>query len=210
VSFVAGLVWGIVIAAIEVALEHYGPAVGPFALNGNGALAVPAVLVPLAIYWGWTWASNRWSGRSLIPTIAFIAGLYLGVGLVVPADALLFPQGPDSTLASSIPGLLFTGALFVLPPAVVAAAIYWVLRSDRFPANAIVILLLYLIALAFAVVPGLGPLLTGGIVAGTAAGQSWRAGGGPRLSIGVLVIVLMLVAVFGIPYVLSNGLPRPT
>ena len=88
-SFIAGLVWGLVVAAIEVASEHYGPSFGPIAFNGNGALAAPLIIVPLAVFRGWTWITNRWSGRSLIPGIAFTVGLYLGVGAASPADAVV-------------------------------------------------------------------------------------------------------------------------
>jgi hypothetical protein len=204
VSFIAGLVWGLVIALIEVASEHYGPSFGAIAFNGNGAIAVHWILIPLAIFSAWTWITNRWSGRSFIPGIAFAAGLYLGVGTVVPVDSLLFPQGSGSTLANSLPALLATGALLVVPPVLIAAAIYWVLRSERFPANAFVIVVLYLIGLAIATAPLVGPILAGGVIAGTAAGHSWRAAGA-RMPIGILVIILMTVAVIAIPYVLAGG-----
>jgi hypothetical protein len=203
-SFIAGLLWGIVISALEVASEHYGPSFGVISLNGDGDLAVPGILIPLTIFWGWTWISNRWSGRTLIPSIAFTAGLYLGVGVAAPLDTVLFPQNAASTLQNSIPGLLALGAIFVLPAALIAGAIYWVLRAERFPANALVILVLYLIGLAVAVVPLLGPIIAGGVIAGTAAGHSWRAAGA-RLPIGLLLIILMAVVVFGIPYVLAGG-----
>src|SRR2546426_225505 len=51
-SFITGLIAGILIAAGFVAVEHYGsliPPVGPFALSGNGALAATEILVPIAI-----------------------------------------------------------------------------------------------------------------------------------------------------------------
>lgn len=203
-SFIAGLVWGLLIAAIQVASEHYGPSFGAIAFNGNGALALPGILIPLAIFWAWTWITNRWSGRSFIPGIAFTAGLYLGYGVSAPLDAVLFPQNPQSTLANSVPALLALGAIFVLPPALIAGAIYWVLRSERFPANALVITVLYLIGLTAAVAPVLGPIVAGGVIAGTAAGHSWRAAGA-RGPIGLLVILLMAAAVIGIPYVLGGG-----
>ena len=207
-AFVAGLVWGIVIAGIQVASEHYGPSLGPLALNGNGALGVPATLIPLAIFWGWTWVANRWSGRSLIPGVAFVAGLWLGTGVVAPVDALLYPQGPDSTLASSVPALLLSGAIFVLPVALIAGGVYWALRSDRLPAAGLIVVLLYLIGLALSVVPVLGPIIGGGVIAGTAAGQVWRRAGGQTM-IGIFVLILMLIAVYGVPYVLAGGgLPR--
>jgi hypothetical protein len=217
VSFIAGLVWGAVIAALTVASEHYGPSFGRLALNGNGALAIPAVLIPLAIYWGYNWVANRWSGRSLLPSVAFVAGLWIGSGLVGPADAVLYPQGPESTLVNAIPGVLFTGAIFVLPVALVGGGLYWLLKSERFPAGAIVLLLLYLIGLALTAAPVLsaavpflgavsfiGPVLGGGVIAGTAAGHAWRRGRG-GWGLGLLVLVLMLVGVLGAPYVAAGG-----
>jgi len=119
-SFIAGLVWGLVIAGLTVAAEHYGPSYRTLSLSGNGALAVISVLVPLAVYRGWTWVTNRWSGRAVVPAIAYVAGLWLGVGFVAPIDVLLYPQGPGSTLVNAIPGLLLSGAVFVLPVALVA------------------------------------------------------------------------------------------
>ena len=205
-SFIAGLVWGLVVAAIEVASEHYGPSFGPIAFNGNGALAAPLIIVPLAVFRGWTWITNRWSGRSLIPGIAFTVGLYLGVGAASPADAVLFPQGSGSTLANSLPALLATGAIFVLPVALIAAAIYWALRSERFPGTGLVITILYLIGVALSLYPQLGTIVSGGIIAGTAAGHSWRVAGS-RLLISILVIILMAVAVVGIPYVREGATP---
>ncbi len=58
-TFLAGLIWGILIAAATVGLEHYGPSIGPLhmSLSGNGAIAAPVVLVPLAIFWGWSGAA---------------------------------------------------------------------------------------------------------------------------------------------------------
>ena len=59
-GFIAGLVWGVLIAAATVALEHYGPSSEPLhiSLSGNGAIAAPVTLVPLAIFWGWSWLAN--------------------------------------------------------------------------------------------------------------------------------------------------------
>ena len=205
-SFIAGLVWGLVISAIQVASEHYGPSFGAIAFNGNGALAVPFIIIPLAVFRGFTWITNRWSGRSLVPGIAFTAGLYLGVGVAAPVDALLFPQGSGATVASSVPALLATGAIFVLPVALIAAAIYWALRSERFPGNALVIFILYLIGVAASLYPVVGMFVSGGVIGGTAAGHSWRVAG-LRFSISILVVILMAVAIIGIPYLLSGAKP---
>jgi len=203
-SFIAGLVWGLVIAGLTVAAEHYGPSYRTLSLSGNGALAVISVLVPLAVYRGWTWVTNRWSGRAVVPAIAYVAGLWLGVGFVAPIDVLLYPQGPGSTLANAIPGLLLSGAVFVLPVALVAGAIYLALRSERMRPPGIVILLLYVVGVALGVVPLIGTIVGGGLIAGAAAGQVWRRGGG-HTTASVLVILLMVVAAVGLPYLLAGG-----
>ena len=203
-SFITGLITGVVIAGAWVALEHYGsviPQIGPFAFSGNGAFAAAEILVPIAIFWGWSWATNRWSGRSLIPATMYTLGLAVGVGIAVPIDAVFYPANPDSALANSIPGLIATGTIFVLLPAIVAAAIYLPLKPGRIPTNGIVLLIGYLIGLPLAL---LYPMITMGTVAGTAAGHAWRTTGS-KIFIAILVILLMVIAIFGIPYLLSRG-----
>jgi hypothetical protein len=130
-SFLAGLVWGILIAAATVALEHYGPSSDPLhiSLRGNGAIAVPVLLVPLAIFWGWSWLANAYSGRSALPIAAYTLALLLGVSLIGPADAYFFPENVAGLSVNDLLGGLFQGVLFVGFVAVIAAPIYWVLRS---------------------------------------------------------------------------------
>jgi len=209
-GFLAGLIWGLVIAAITVALEHYGPSSDPLhiSLSGNGAIAAPVVLVPLAIFWGWSWIANAYAGRSVLPIAVYTLALLLGVSAVGPADAFFFPQNSAGLGVNDLLGGLFQGCLFVGFVAIVAAPIYWVLRS-RIGQSRILIWLLYLVSLAIAAfVPGLGVIAAGGVVAGVASGHSWQRQGG-RTFIAIVVIVIMLIAVFVIPYVLANGLTAP-
>ena len=208
-GFIAGLIWGIVIAAATVALEHYGPSSDSLhlSLSGNGAIAVPEVLVPLAIFWGWSGIANAYAGRSIVPIAAYTLALFLGVSLIGPADAYFFPQGGAVFSVNDFVGGLLQGSLFVGFVAVVAAPIYWILRS-RIGASRVLIWLLYLVSLAIAVVPLFGTLVTGGLVAGVANGHAWQRQGG-RTFIAIIVIVIMALAVFGIPYVLANGLSAP-
>ena len=208
-SFLAGLVWGLLIAAATVALEHYGPSSDQLGLSlrGNGAIAVPEVLVPLAIFWGWSWIANAYAGRSVVPIAAYTLALLLGVGAVGPGDAYFFPQTDAGLGVNDLLGGLFQGCLFVGFVAVVAAPIYWVLRT-RIGQSRILIWLLYLVSLAIAFVPLFGTLVTGGVVAGVASGHAWQRQGG-RTFIAIIVIVIMLLAVFGIPYLLAHGLTAP-
>ena len=207
-SFVAGLVWGLLISALQIASAHYGPSYGPISLNGNGALAVPAILIPLAVYWGYNWAANRWSGRSVIPSVVFIAGLWIGIGLASPADALAFPQAGTGALdpTNTAIAILGTGAIFVLPVALIAAGVYALLKSERLAPSTILLLVLYLIGLAICfALPFFGAMFGGGVIAGTAAGHAWRRGrGGTTLFL--LVLVLMAIGVLGPPFVLSGGI----
>ena len=55
-----------IIAGIYLLAGHFRIQTDQLAIAGNGTLALAAasVLVPLAILWGWTWVSDRWSGRS--------------------------------------------------------------------------------------------------------------------------------------------------
>jgi hypothetical protein len=210
VTLIAGLVFGLLIAAATVAAEHYGPSIESLklSLSGNGAISIPFVLVPLAIFWGWAWIDNRWAGRSVLPSVLYTLGLFVGVGAIGPADAALFPQDGAALSSANLLGGLLQACLFVGLPALLAAPIYWVLRT-RAGANRLLIWLLYLVALVLAVVlPGLGIFATGGIVAGTGAGHAWQRQGA-RGFVAIVVIVIMLLAVFGIPILLSSGVVPP-
>jgi hypothetical protein len=209
-AFIAGLIWGVLIAAATVALEHYGPSSEPLhiSLSGNGAIAAPVMLVPLAIFWGWSWLANAYSGRSAVPIAGYTLALFLGVSLIGPADAFFFPQGTAGPTVNDLLGGLFQGTLFVGFVAIVAAPIYWVLRS-RIGTSRILIWLLYLVSLAIAAfVPTFGTIVAGGVVAGAASGHAWQRQGG-RTFIAIIVIVIMALAVFAVPYVLANGLSAP-
>jgi hypothetical protein len=209
-GFLTGLIWGLLIAAATVALEHYGPSSEPLhiSLRGNGAIAAPVVLVPLAIFWGWSSIANAYAGRSVVPIAAYTLALLLGLSAIGPADAYFFPQNGAQISVNDLIGGLFQGCLFVGFVAVVAAPIYWVLRS-RIGQSRVLVWLLYLVSLAIAAfVPGFGTIVAGGVVAGVASGHAWQRQGG-RAFIAIVVIVIMLLAVFGIPYVLANGLTAP-
>jgi len=209
-GFLPGLIWGLVIAAITVALEHYGPSSEPLhiSLSGNGAIAAPVVLVPLAIFWGWSWIANAYAGRSVVPIAIYTLALLLGVSVIGPADAFFFPQTSAQISVNDLLGGLFQGVLFVGFVAVVAAPIYWVLRS-RIGQSRVLIWLLYLVSLGIAAfVQGFGTIVAGGVVAGVASGHAWQRQGG-RTFIAIIVIVIMLLAVFAIPYVLAKGLTAP-
>jgi hypothetical protein len=209
-GFLAGLIWGLLIAAATVALEHYGPSSDPLhiSLSGNGAIAAPVILVPLAVFWGWSWIANAYAGRSVVPIAVYTLALLLGVSAIGPADAYFFPQGGAQLSVSDVLAGLFQGCLFVGFVAVVAAPIYWVLRS-RIGHSRILIWLLYLVSLAIAAfVPGFGTIVAGGVVAGVASGHAWQRQGG-RTFIAIVVIVIMVLAVFVIPYVVANGLTAP-
>jgi hypothetical protein len=210
VSFLAGLIFGLLIAAATVALEHYGPSSDPLhlSLSGNGAIAAPEMLAPLAIFWGWSWIANAYAGRSLVPIAAYTVALLLGVSAIGPADAYFFPQNGAGVSVSDILAGLFQGSLFVGFMAVIAAPIYWVLRS-RIGASRVLIWLLYVVSLAIAAfIPLFGTIVAGGLVAGVASGHAWQRQGA-RTFIAIVVIVIMALAVFGIPYVLANGLSAP-
>ena len=205
-GFLPGLIWGLVIAAITVALEHYGPSSEPLhiSLSGNGAIAAPVVLVPLAIFWGWSWIANAYAGRSVVPIAIYTLALLLGVSVIGPADAFFFPQTSVAQISvNDLLGGLFQGILFVGFVAVVAAPIYWVLRS-RIGQSRVLIWLLYIVSLGIAAfVQGFGTIVAGGVVAGVAGGHAWQRQGGRTF------IAIMLLAVFAIPYVLANGLTAP-
>ena len=68
--FVAVARAGLVILAVTQVLSETRLSFGPWALGGNGSLAVPFVGFPLAIYGGWTALADRAEGCALATAIA--------------------------------------------------------------------------------------------------------------------------------------------
>src|SRR2546430_17686531 len=89
----AGFIAGTLIAVLTILAEHYGPTFGRYALLGNGALIVPALLAPFAIFVGWTWALRR--GGHALELAMFVVGLHFGVGVISILDAVVYPSSPD-------------------------------------------------------------------------------------------------------------------
>lgn len=58
-AVIAGYVVGSIVAVVTIAAENSRIAFGSYALYGNGALIVPAILAPLGLYPGWTWLLAR-------------------------------------------------------------------------------------------------------------------------------------------------------
>ncbi|HET7700616.1 MAG TPA: hypothetical protein VFM06_07085 [Candidatus Limnocylindria bacterium] len=195
-SFRRGLVAGAAISALYVLAGHLAMDTERTSVAGSDivATAVFAVLVPLALVWGWTWVSDRWSGRSGPRLLLFTLGLAVATAAAFPIDGLVFPDAPAHRF-SALPVLAVDGILFVLPVVGLAAVLYWAFGSGKLPLRLATLATGYLVALPLGL---LFPPAAMGIVAGTAAGHSWRAPGA-RVLISTLVISLMLIASIELP-----------
>lgn len=164
-AIVAGYFAGLVVAMLSIAAAHSQIEVRSYALSGNGALIVPVILAPYALYPGWAWLLASESDRRLEAAL-YTLGLHLGVGTTGVLEAVLYQPSADVTFLSAAPGLLLTGALFVIPAALVAAATLWLIRSGRLTVTPLTagfaIVIAALTALMFGA--GLG-VLSGGAVA---------------------------------------------
>jgi hypothetical protein len=185
-SVVAGLVAGLIISVVTVLVEHSRLAINSYALYGNGALIVPAILAPFALYPGWTWIRSR-GGRALEMAL-FVAGLHFGVGLTSVLEVLFFPSAADLTIADALPGFLLSGAIFVLPASLLAALAYWIGMRVHGMTLVIAISLGVLLAPFLAIFWGIGL----GILSGGAVALAERA---PfqRLAIGIALLVAVVV-----------------
>ena len=176
-TFLAGGAIGLAILLLTQVLSDTRITFGPWALNGNGALAVPFLGFPLAIYAGWVVLADRLDGRERTTAlVAFSIGLILGAGLL--------------------------GLFFGLPMALVTGAIYatWmrgtlVKRSDT----------LLWIAFAVSVLIGALPVLGLFGVALLPGSLVLLARGKPRtirVALGVLLVLATIVIVFLVPVLL--------
>jgi hypothetical protein len=198
VSLLAGLVVGVLIAAIYLLAGHFRIETPQFTVAGNGTLALAAasVLVPLAILWGWTWASDRWSGRSGPRLALYTIGLALTTAAAFPLDSILSASAPDRIVFDpSVSIVAVDGVLWIVPVVAIAAILYWLFGSGKLPVGLPTLALGYLIGLPLGL---FFPPAAMGAVAGTAAGHAWREPGARALIV-VLVIFIMLIAAVELP-----------
>lgn len=202
-SLLRGIVAGLLIAALQIVGGHFWFEYQTVSLHGNGliAVAVPVFLLPLAIPWGWTWVSDRWSGRSGPRLLLYTLGLVLGAASAFPIEYTLFTRAEDVSVAGVLDETLF-GVIFVLPVVALAALLYWSFTSEKVHASFGTLAIAYLGGLFLALVL---PTLTMGAVAGTAAGHSWQKPRA-RTAISFLVVLLMFVGVFELPMAAANPL----
>ena len=186
-AIVAGYIAGVLVASITIAAEHSTISFGGYALSGNGAIIVLAIFAPFALYPGWAWLLAR-EGDHRLEAALYTLGLHLGVGMLSVLEVLLFPQRTEVTLLSAAPGFLLTGALFVIPAALLAAATLWLVRSGHLAVTPLTaafgIVIAGLLALLFGA--GLG-ILSGGAVA-LAVERPART-----VTIGVVLLVLCVL-----------------
>ena len=200
-SLLSGAIVGLLIASLQIALGHASLEYQRVSFHGNALLAtaVPVFLLPLAIARGWTWVSDRWSGRSGPRLLLFTVGLVLAASSAFPIDYILFPTSGDFGLLA-LADVTLEGMLFVLPVVALAAVLYWAYASGKVSASFGTLALGYLGGVALALVL---PTLTMGAVAGTAAGNSWQHPNS-RGRIAFLVLLLMFVGVFELPIVANR------
>jgi hypothetical protein len=177
-ALVAGGAIGLAIFLVTQILSETRIAFGPWALSGNGALAMPFVGFPLAIYAGWTYLADRHAGRDLALRLAsYSLGLVVGAGVF--------------------------GLFFGLPMVLVTGAIYgvWargaaVRKSDR---------LLWVAFAISAIIGALVPLFGAAFLPGSlillGRGKSRRA----RIALGALLVAVTVASIFGIPAILLGG-----
>jgi hypothetical protein len=186
-AILAGYVAGLIVAVLTVSAEHSQVAFGGYALSGNGALIVPAILAPFALYPGWAWLL-AYAGDRRLEAALYTLGLHFGVGTLSVIEAVMFPQSSDVTVFSALPGFLLTGTLFVVPAALFAAATLWLIRSGRLTITPLTaafgIVIAALTALLFGA--GLG-ILSGGAIA-MALERPQR-----RITIGVMLLLVLIV-----------------
>ena len=203
-SFLRGLVVGALIAALQLAAAHISLEYQKYSFHGSAvlALAVPVTLLPLAIASGWTWVSERWSGRSGPRLLLYTVGLVLAAASAFPLDYALFPRD-GSVAVGPLVDITFVGFLFVLPVVPVAAVMYWAFASGKVRARFGTLAIGYIGGLFLAL---LLPTLTMGAVAGTAAGHSWQKPEAKTI-VSILVVLLMLTGMLELRLAAADMLP---
>src|SRR5260221_1210311 len=102
-----GFVSGAEMAAVTDFARNSGLTVGSYSFAGGGDLIIPGLLVPYAMFWGWTVGLRR-NARPRDLAL-FAAGIHFGVGL----------------LASNVAGFLLAGVIFADGSALATAVGLW-------------------------------------------------------------------------------------
>ena len=187
-ALLVGYLAGLVIAILAFAAENSRIEFGSYALYGNGALIVPAILAPFALYPGWVWLLAREGDRRLEAAL-YVFGLHFGVGTWAMLEVALNPGSQSVSLLDAAPGFLLSGALFVLPAALLAAATLWLVRSRHVAITPLTAAFGFLIAAFTGLLFGVGlGILSGGAVS-LGLDRPER-----RIAIGFLLLVLLIVA----------------
>lgn len=195
-SLGTGIVFGLAIGFTTRLVSTSRIAFGPYALHGNGALAVPAILVPIVLFAGWTALLRGRADAPVGAMVLFVTGIYAGIGL---APALLG--------LTTIQGLLFLGALFVLPPALLAALTVALFRTGRLPTTVSALSAALLFGVFLPAFPPLAPFASFG-AAGISAGATTIAASrtkdaGMALTLGAALAFLVLAQIFAVPLLFS-------
>ena len=183
-AFLVGGAIGIAILLVTQVLSETRLTFGPWALNGNGALAVPFLGFPLAIYAGWTVLGDDHTGRDLaVRLLASSVGLILGAGLL--------------------------GLFFALPVALVTGAVYatWVRGASVKKSDT-----LLWVALAVSVVVGALPFLGLFGVALLPGSVILLARDKPRpvrIWLGAILVLATALIVFAVPLLFPAGSAPP-
>ena len=197
-SLIAGLVAGLVIAGLYVLAGNFRIETERLSVSGNStlALATASVLVPLAILWGWTWVSDRWSGRSGARLALYSLGLVLATAVAFPLDSIIRASAPDRLVFHpEVSIVAVDGILWIVPIVAIAAILYWLFGSGKLPGGLPTLAFGYLIGLPLGLI---FPPAAMGAVAGTAAGHAWREPGARTLIV-VLVVFITLIAAVELP-----------
>ena len=181
-----GFLGGTAIAVLAFLAEHSRIGGGSLALYGNGALIVPAILVPWVIYWGWSWILAR--GTGALEMALFVVGLHFGIGMLVILDTLFAPQESGLTIIDALPGFALSGSIFVVPGALLAGLAYWLFSSGRLPMNTPVLFATAFVGAVLVIAYWIGL----GLIAGSAVALA-RAAPERRTAIGVGLFIVLVI-----------------
>lgn len=176
--FLGGSGVGLAILLLTQVLSESAITIGPWSLNGNGALAVPFIGFPLAIYAGWSWLAERAGGRELgVRLVLFSVGLALGAGVM--------------------------GLIFALPMAIIAGAIYTTFDRGQGRLSDRLLWIAFAISVGLSALPVLGvfgvALLPGSLIP-LARGKSPRM----RVGLGALLAATATLIVFVVPLLFAG------